>query len=105
MSETPKLVWLLTIGALAVALLEMPYGYYQILRVLVFCVSAYLAYQSKEAGATAWTWIFAGVAIIYNPIFKVHLGAEIWPIANLVTIGILAGHLWHTSKQRLPSDQ
>lgn len=86
-------LWLIPMAALGVALAEMPYGYYQLLRVLIFCVSCFLAYRSHEAHQQAWTWIFVGLAITYNPIIKLHLGAQVWPIVNAATILLLAVHL------------
>ena len=91
-------VWLVPIAALGVALLEMPYGYYQLLRVLVFCVSCYLAYRSHEDQEQGWTWLLAGLAITYNPIVKLHLGAEVWPFVNVGTILLLAVHLLHVRR-------
>lgn len=91
-------VWVIPIVALGVALLDLPYGYYQLLRVLVFCLSCYLAYQSRLAQESAWTWVFAGLAITYNPIVKLHLGSEIWPFVNGATILLLAIHFMHCRK-------
>lgn len=103
MSVGSKLVWFLPIVALIVALLDMPYGYYQVLRVVVFCVSVYLAYESSENGNAAWTWTLVGVAILYNPIFRMHLGAEVWTIINVISIGLFAAHMWHF--YRRPSER
>ena len=97
--DTPKFVWLVPMVALVVALLEMPYGYYQLLRVLVFCVAVYLAYRSIQGSNTGWAWILGGLAIVYNPFIRLHLGADIWPIVNVVTIGILAAHMWHSIRR------
>jgi hypothetical protein len=98
-------VWLIPIVALAIALANMPYGYYQLLRVLVFCVAAYLACRSNDLGERAWMWILAGLAILYNPIVKLHLGADVWPLANIGTIGVLSTHLWHTRRTEHKSNE
>lgn len=94
-SDTPKILWFVPMGALGVALLDMPYGYYQLLRILIFCVAAYLAYRSSQHSETGWPWILGGIAIVYNPFASLHLGRDIWPMINVGTIGILAGHMWH----------
>ena len=98
--ETPwgYAIWLIPIAALGVALADMPYGYYQLLRVLVFCACCYLAFRSHESKLQAWTWLFAGLAITYNPIVKLHLGAEVWPIVNVATILVLAFHLYRSRR-------
>lgn len=92
--EPHPAIWVITIGALGIALLEMPYGYYLLLRVLVFCVSCYLAVHSYQRRQETWAWIFIGAAIIYNPIIRLPLGSEIWPIVNGATIAVLGFHLW-----------
>ena len=67
-----------------------PYGYYILLRWVCCGVFAYLAFQAFGAQMQAWVWVLGITAAIYNPIFPVHLTREIWPIVNVVTIGIAA---------------
>ena len=80
-------IWLGPILLLLIALLDMPYGYYQILRVITFCASVYLATQENERG-DLWFWAFVACAITYNPIFRLSLGREIWSLVNVLTIVI-----------------
>lgn len=93
MLSLSRLVWLLPMAALGAALLDMPYGYYELLRVLVFCAAAYLAFESQKHGNLAWAWVLAGTAIIYNPLIKLALGREIWELVNIATIILFAAHL------------
>jgi len=75
---------------LFIALFNNPYGYYQILRWVVCGITAYLAYAYyKENNKTVWIWIFIGIAILFNPIFVIHLDREIWSFLNVVVILIL----------------
>jgi hypothetical protein len=96
MFSLPKLVWLVPIAALGGALLDMPYGYYQLLRVLVFCATAYLAFESYKRGDVAWAWALGGTAIVYNPFFKLALGRDIWTMVNIATIVLFIAH-WITA--------
>ena len=65
-----------------------PYGYYNLLR-WVCCLSfGYLAFIIKEKNDKMWSW-FLGGALIYNPIFSLHLGREIWSVVNIATVGVL----------------
>lgn len=91
-------LWLVPIGALGVALFDLPYGYYQLLRVLLFCVSLYLAYWSHQRHEQTWTWVFAALAITYNPFIRLHLGAGVWPFVNVATIFALAIHWWTSGR-------
>jgi hypothetical protein len=89
-----KLVWLIPMAALAVALLDMPYGYYGLLRVLVCGACAYLAAQDANHGKAEWAWVLGGCAVLYNPIFKIPLGRELWAAVNVATILMLGLHMW-----------
>ena len=65
-----------------------PYGYYILLRWVCCGVFAYLAFQALEEEKQQWVWVLGITAVIYNPIFRIHLNREIWSIVNVVTIGI-----------------
>lgn len=85
--------WFVPIVALLITLLDMPYGYYQLLRVMVFCVSAYLAVAESKYEQRIWFWVLVACAIIYNPIFRLSLGREIWSFVNIATAVFLGAHL------------
>ncbi|MCL6678632.1 hypothetical protein LZ519_04775 [Sphingomonas sp. RG327] len=80
-------------AALAVALLELPYGYYVLLRLVVCGVCIHLAVQENNAGRTGWTWVLGAVAILYNPIFRIHLNRDIWSVVNIATILLFVVHM------------
>jgi hypothetical protein len=90
--------------ALAAAMLDLPYGYYVLLRLLVCGVCAYLAVRDAEVGKRGRAWILAGFAVLYNPIIKLPVGKEIWPVVNGVTIAVLALHMW-SARGSEPPDQ
>ena len=71
--------------ALAVALLPMPYGYYQVLR-WVCCIGFLFLGLPAEGNRKLIWFVLAGV---YNPIVPVHAGRELWMVINLVTAGWL----------------
>jgi hypothetical protein len=97
MNGQPKLIWLVPMAALAVALFDMPYGYYSLLRFLMCGVCLYLAVQEGNS-ESGWVWILGGCALLYNPLFKIHLGREVWSIVNVATIALLAGHMRRHSR-------
>lgn len=92
-----KTLHLVPIGALLIALLEMPYGYYQLLRVGICLVAVFLAYQAFEGQRSRIAWIFAAAALTYNPIAPLALGRGLWTIVNLATVGLL---IWSLMDQR-----
>lgn len=84
--------------------MDMPYGYYQLLRVLVFCVTGYLALESHRRGYVAWAWALGGTAIVYNPFFKLALGQELWTMVNIATIVVFISH-WITAAKTWENSQ
>jgi len=73
---------------LAGAFMPLPYDYYTLLRIVVCVVAVYTAYVSYKAGNQPWTWIMAVMALIFNPIFKIHFSRETWAIIDLISAGI-----------------
>lgn len=69
---------------------ENPYGYYVLLRIVSFGIFAYLAFLAYEARSTNLAWLLGFVAVVYNPVIRVHFPREIWSAVNVVTIGVAA---------------
>lgn len=63
-----------------------PYGYYILLRWVCCAGFAYLAIQALAQEKHDWVWVFGVIAVLYNPIIRVHLTREIWSVANVATI-------------------
>lgn len=85
-------------AALATALLDWPYDYYVLLRVLVCGACIYLAVKENEFGRLKWAWLLGGVAFLYNPIFRIHLNREVWSVVNVATIILFGVHMWSLSR-------
>ena len=62
-----------------------PYGYYNLLRLVVCGTGAFLAVISHKSENTAWAWTMGIVAFIFNPIFPIHLNKEIWIVIDIAT--------------------
>ena len=101
-ARPPVGVLLAAIGALCIAPLPLPYGYYELLRIFIFCVGAYLAVRSHQSDREGWAWAFGALALIYNPIVKIHLGRELWSAVNIGTAAFLAWHLLAVAKAGRP---
>lgn len=80
--------------ALALALFDLPYGYYVLLRIIVCGVCIYLALREAKNGRNTWVWLLAGAGLLYNPIFRIHLDRELWSVANIATIWLIAIHMF-----------
>ena len=63
---------------------DNPYSYYQFLRWATVIVSFYLAYVAHENKRNGWTWTFAIIGILFNPIVPFYMERETWQFFNLV---------------------
>ena len=71
-----------------------PYAYYILLRWICCGTFAYLAFQSLESEKEGWVWVLGITALLYNPIFPVHLNRGVWSIFNVITIGIAGASIF-----------
>ena len=87
-------VWVAPAVLLIAALLPWPYGYYGLLRLAVFMVSAWIAYEQWrfDDAVSGWVVAFGGVALLYNPFLPVYLTREIWSILNIATAVLFLMH-------------
>ena len=65
----------------------MPYGYYNILKVVVFISSVFMTFRAmKTQNKQLVPWLFGGLALLYNPLMPVHLNEKsLWIIMNAIT--------------------
>ena len=81
-----KVFWIAPIIIMAIGFLPMPYGYYNLSRLVVCGCSIYFAYQLYQRQDITFVWSFGFLAILYNPIIPVNLyEKQIWMIVNIVT--------------------
>lgn len=70
--------------------LDMPYGYYQLVRFLALVGFATMAYKSFERQENTMAIIYVGLAILFQPLIKFSLGRELWNIIDLIVgIGLI----------------
>jgi hypothetical protein len=68
----------------------MPYGYYQFVRFAGLICFAILGYQANRNGRQTEMIIYGGLALLFQPFFKIALGREMWNIVDVVVgIGLL----------------
>ena len=75
-------IFLVAAITLFIGIVEMPYGYYQLLRWFTCGVGAYGAYISYEKKKIEWVWILGVIALIFNPIFRFYFAKETWKILD-----------------------
>ena len=68
---------------LLVCLLDMPYGYYELIRFLGLIGFGVLAFKNYQKNQT-WFIIWLSSAVLINPFFKIALGRDIWNIMDVI---------------------
>lgn len=60
-----------------ICVLDMPYGYFQLVRFMALVGFAILAYQANQQGRETEMFVFIGLAILFQPLLKITLGRQI----------------------------
>ena len=86
---TRNILTIIASAFLFIALFDgLPYGYFTLLRFVVFAVGAYLAYIVYEDNKQSlWIWAFGFIAVLFNPLIIIHLERSQWIVIDLI-VGI-----------------
>lgn len=61
---------------LFICLADMPYGYYELVRLIGLVGFAFLAYKAHDQGRQSEMILFIGLALFFQPFFKIALGRQ-----------------------------
>ncbi|MDY3344320.1 hypothetical protein PG326_03525 [Riemerella anatipestifer] len=67
---------------LLICILDMPYGYYQLVRFIALICFSMLAYQYRNNHTLLV--IFISLALLFQPFIKIALGRTLWNIIDVV---------------------
>lgn len=80
-------------------LLKMPYGFYQLVRFLALVGFAFLAYQASQEKNSKATFIYAALALLFQPFFKITLGRDLWNVVDVIVgVGLIASLFIHPKR-------
>src|SRR5262245_17397301 len=92
MPSESRLTWIplaISIAMLLASGGDWPYGFYQLLRIVVTVTAVYVVVQTLN-GRQYWPWLMGGIAILFNPILPIRLTKEQWqPIDFAVAVVFL----------------
>ena len=74
----------ISIFLLLIAFFDLPYGFYQFLRIFLFISSIYYLFQLKSNSYYYWGWLM--ISIIYNPILPIFFKRSVWQNINFISI-------------------
>ena len=72
-----------------VCLFEMPYGYYQLVRMIALIGFAILAYDAFNHQKNILVIVYGGLALLFQPFIKVVLHRQIWNIVDVIVALLL----------------
>ncbi|WMI64097.1 hypothetical protein RBH94_08435 [Aestuariibaculum sp. YM273] len=76
-------------------LADMPYGYYQLVRLLGLLGFVFLAFQAYRQEKLLQLIIYGALSILFQPFYKIALGRDLWNIVDvLVASGLLISFLF-----------
>jgi hypothetical protein len=79
---------LLAILMLLGALLSFPFVYYQLMNWVVVGAALVTVQQAYQRKMHALAWLFALVAVVFNPLAPLYLRADVWHIADIVAAAL-----------------
>ncbi|MGO2103751.1 MAG: DUF6804 family protein [Psychroflexus halocasei] len=82
-------------------LLDMPYVFYQFVRFVALIGFGVLAYKANEQDKNTEMIIYGGLALLFQPFFKIALGREMWNIVDVfVGIGLIGSLIIKRTKSQ-----
>lgn len=80
----------LAVAILLVAVLDMPYGYYTLVRLVVTVAALLTAWHAVALSRSPmWVGVMCLVAILFNPVVPVYLQRETWFFIDLAVAAAL----------------
>ena len=78
----PRVVIFIATGMLFIGVLPLPYGYYMLLRFVACGVFAWAAFITYEKNEEVLPWVFGILAVVFNPLIKIHFPKELWAVID-----------------------
>lgn len=60
------------------------YGFFTLLRFVVFATTTYVAWLSYEESKEWAVWFCGAIAVLFNPFIPIYLTRDIWVIIDLI---------------------
>lgn len=82
-------------------LTDMPYGFYQLVRFSGLIGFSILAYQAYEQDKKIEIIVYGGLALLFQPFFKIALGRELWNIVDVIVgLGLIVSIFIEPKKEK-----
>ena len=99
MNNIVRTIALISAVLLLLCFLDLPYGYYMFLRIVIFISSLIFVYYSYSTEKTGLAILFGLTAILWNPIIKISFEKETWLIFDVIAAVIFISAYFLSKKQ------
>ena len=65
-------------------LINLPYGFYQLVRLAALIGFAILAYKAKHQNSKGEFIVYIALALLFQPFLKIPLGRQLWNIIDVI---------------------
>ena len=88
------LIWFAPIIVLVISFLPVSSGFYTLLRLIITVAAACLVYfEYEQCGkVTGYFIVFVAIALLFNPIVRVHFYRHQWQMINTLIISVFLFH-------------
>jgi len=101
MKNSETIIKIVLAIVLFLCLLNMPYGFYQLVRFMVLIGFGILAYKANEQNKNTEMIIYGGLALLFQPFFKIALGREMWNIVDVIVgVGLITSLIMNRRKSQ-----
>jgi len=70
-------------GMLFLGAMPLPYGYYTLMRLIACGIFAFASFVSYNRKNPTLPWVYGFLAVLFNPVFKIHLPKEVWIVIDI----------------------
>ena len=88
-----------TAAILLLCLFDLPYGAFNLIRFLSTIAFCFFAYYANLQGKKELTITFVILAILFQPLLKIHLGRVIWNVFDVIVAIFLIVLLFVNNKK------
>lgn len=85
----PIQIILAAAAILLVAAAPLPYGFYMIVRMVAVIVFIWAAVIAVQRAHITLAVVFGLTAILFNPLFKIHLDKNVWIVLDILAALLL----------------
>ena len=90
----PLAIAIVPAAMMLIAIASLPYGYYQLLRLVVAVCGLWIAYVAWQDHKVAWALAIGVTVLVFNPLVPVHFDRQTWSVLNVVGGLIFATAGW-----------